>query len=51
MMNAAYLFRELRDQAIDPEKIKLYDALNRLAQNVEKLGQKIEDVERRIRSS
>jgi len=48
MMSAAYLFRQLRDKETDYEKRTLYDALTRLAQNVEDLGRTLQNIENRI---
>jgi len=44
MILAAQLFKEMRDQAIDDEKRSLYDALFKMASNIEEIRQYIRKI-------
>jgi hypothetical protein len=48
MIPAAYLFKQLKEEASEQEKKNLYEALSRLAFNIEELDQKIRHIEQRV---
>ena len=49
-MNAAYIFRQLRDSSSDPEKRQLYEALNYMAQNIEEMKREIDQMKDKVQS-